>query len=87
MLNSIIEHFGVSSTNHRFLQTATAIGTDLAACEAFAALFDNTCTTSDGPLAALDDHTGETMTCIDGETNCMDGSGKETFTAEYPCTW
>ena len=60
-------------------------GRTLADCQAFAALFDNTCT-SDTPLSSLASHAGEVMECT-GNIRCPDASGSANYSSSNPCTF
>ena len=62
-------------------------GQTLAECNAFADLFANTCTVTDGvpaELSSLSSHAGTDMTC-EGTMRCPGASGESTYTSGSPC--
>ena len=59
-------------------------GRSLGDCQAVAAMFDNTCSSTSA--ITLSSHSGQTMSCS-GEMRCPEGNSLQTFTATSPCTW
>ena len=65
---------------------ATVPGNTLAECEAFAATFANTCSSTSSPVT-LASHAGATMSCTGSSIRCPNASGAADYTSSNPCTW
>ena len=62
----------------------TAFGS-LADCEAYASMFDNTCTSTSTPVD-MATHVGKEVSCT-GEMRCPGSSSLTLYTDGNPCTW